>query len=333
MAFLRPSFFAAAAFAVAAACGNSSSNAPTGPHYHYVVNKVLVPTKTGDAQKYGLDLNGDGNPDNALGNLLSALATQGINAQTSIDEAVLNGSITLLADLQTPDFNNAGAAGIQVYLGSDAMPPACNSGEMVTCGSGATATCMGCGHDLTGTGMFQIAPNSPMNPPLVGPIVGGTMKAGPGDVALQISIGGGAATEVDLIGARAQASGMSATALGDMTNPDAGGVIIGGGISQDDLNTKVIPSVVPIIAGVLATHCMNPAPPMCNCDATGNTVLGLFDSNKDCMVTAMEIESSSFGMTLLAPDVTIDGMPALSVGVKAFGVGAQFTIAGETVGM
>jgi hypothetical protein len=332
MAFLRPSFFAAA-FALAAACGNSSSNAPSGPHYHYVVNKVLVPTKTGDAQKYGLDLDGNGNPDNALGNLLSALATQGINAQTSIDTAVLDGSITLLADLQTSDFNNAGTAGIQVYLGSDAMPPACNSGETVTCGSGATATCTGCGHDLTGTGMFQIAADSPMNPALTGPIVGGTLKAGPGDVALQISIGGGAPVEIDLIGARAQASGMSPTALGDQASPDAGGVIIGGGISQNDLDMKVIPAVVPIITGVLATHCPGAMPGACNCDSTGNTVLGLFDANHDCMVTAAEISSSSFGMTLLAPDVTIDGTPALSVGVKAFGVGGQFTIAGETLGM
>jgi hypothetical protein len=328
MAFLRPSFFAAA-FALAA-CG-SSSNAPTGPHYHYVVNKVLVPTKTGDAQKYGLDLDGNGNPDNALGNLLSALATQGINAQVSIDQAVLDGSITLLADLQTTDFTNAGTAGIQMFLGSDAQPPACNSGEMVTCGSGADATCTGCGHDLTGSASFQIAPNSPMNAALTGPIVGGTMKAGPGDVALQISIGAGAPVEVDLIGARAQASGLSATAIGDPTNPDAGGMIIGGGISQTELDGTVIPAVVPIIAGVIATHCPGAMPGACNCDTTGNTVLGLFDADHNCMVTAQEITNSSFGMTLLAPDVTIDGMPALSVGVKAFAVGAQFTVSGESM--
>lgn len=332
MAFLRTSFFAAAVFAVAA-CGSSSNSTPTGPHYHYVVNKVLVPTQTGDAQKYGLDLDGMPGVDNALGNLLSALATQNINAQVSIDEAVFNGSIALLMDLQTPSFDSAGAAGIQVFIGSDAEPPACNSGEMVTCGSGADATCTGCQHDLTGSASFQIAPDSPMNAALSGPIVGGTLKAGPGDLSLQISIGGAAATEVDLIGARAEASGMSATAIGDPTDPDAGGIIFGGGITQDDLNTKVIPSVVPVIQGVLDTHCPNAMPGMCNCDSTGKTVLTLFDTNMDCKVSAQEISMSSFGMTLLAPDITIDGMPCLSVGVKAFGVGAQFTIPGETLGM
>jgi hypothetical protein len=326
MAFLRPVFFAAALSFIA--CGSSSNNTPTGPHYHYVASRVLVPTQTGDATKYGLDLDGDGNPDNALGNLLTALSTQGINAQTSIDEAVFDGGISLLADLQTSDFMNAGTAGIQVYLGSDSNPAACMAGEMVTCGSGADATCTGCQHQLQGNAMFSIDPSSPMDAALAGPIVGGTFKGGPGNLSLEISIGGAAATEVDLIGARVQGTGLSATALGTQSD-DSTGVIFGGAIPETSLDSMVIPSIVPVIQNVLTTHCPNAMPNACNCDATGNTVLGLFDSNHDCMVSAMEIINSSFGMTLLAPDVTIDGMPALSLGVKMYGVNATYTIAGE----
>jgi len=327
MAFLRPLFFAAALSSLVA-CGSSSNNTPQGTHYHYVASRVLVPTMTGDATKYGLDLDGDGNPDNALGNLLTALSTQGINAQTSIDEAVFDGNITLLTDFQTTDFTNAAASGLQVYLGDDAMPPACGSGEMVTCGSGATATCTGCQHDLQGTGSFGIDPSSPMDAALEGPIVGGTFKGGPGMLSLEISLGGAAATEVDLIGARAQGAGITATAIGDQSD-DSTGLILGGAITETDLQTKVIPSIIPVIQGVLTTHCPGAVPGNCMCDATGNTVLGLFDTNHDCMVSAAEISNSSFGMTLLAPDVTIDGMPALSLGVKAFAVGATFTVAGE----
>ncbi len=326
MAFLRPLFFAAALSFIA--CGSSNNNTPSGTHYHYVANRVLVPSQTGDAQKYGLDLDGDGSVDNALGNLLTALSTQGIDAQVSIDEAVFNGSITLLTDFQTTDFTSAGTAGLQIYLGSDSQPPACNSGEVVTCGSGAGATCTGCQHDLTGSASFTIAPDSPMNAALAGPVVGGQFKGGPGDLSLEISIGGGAATEVDLIGARAQGKMISATAIGDPSD-DTSGMILGGAITQDSLDNKVIPSIVPIIANVITTHCPGAVPGNCMCDSTGKTVLGLFDMNMDCMVTAAEITSSSFGMTLLAPDVTIDGMKALSVGVEAFAVGAEYTVSGE----
>ncbi|HEY3805548.1 MAG TPA: hypothetical protein VGL61_23230 [Kofleriaceae bacterium] len=326
MAFLRPLFFAATLSFIA--CGSSSNNAPTGPHYHYVASRVLVPTQTGDATKYGLDLDGDGNPDNALGNLLTALSTQGINAQTSIDEAVYDGSISLLADVQTTSFSSAGTAGIQVYLGSDSNPAACNAGEMVTCGSGADATCTGCQHQLSGTAMFSIDPSSPMDAALAGPIIGGTFKGGPGNLSLEISIGGAAATEVDLIGARVQGTGITATALGTESD-DSTGVIFGGAIPETSLDSKVIPSIVPVIQGVLTTHCPGAVAGNCMCDATGNTVLGLFDTNKDCMVSSDEIINSSFGMTLLAPDVTINGMPALSLGVKVYGVGATYTVAGE----
>jgi hypothetical protein len=332
MAFLRPLIFAAALSSMSLlACGSSGGGAtPEGTHYHYVASRILVPTQPGDARAYGLDLNNDGLPDNALGNLLAALSSQGINAQIDIDEAVFGGSITLLADVQTTDFTNAGAAGVQVYLGANPQPPACASGEMVTCGSGSTATCTGCQHDLTGTGMFSIDPSSPMNAALEGPIVGGTFKGGPGDLSLQISLSTGSPIQLDLVGARAQASGVTATAIGDAST-STDGIILGGAITEDDLNMKVIPAVVGIIAGVITTHCPGAVAGNCMCDSTGTTVLNLFDTNKDCVVTAAEISSSSFAMSLLAPDVTINGVAALSLGVKAFAVGATYTVSGETM--
>jgi hypothetical protein len=319
--------FFAATLSFLACGGNSSNNSVSGAHYHYVASRVLVPTHTGDATKYGLDLNGDGAVDNALGNLLTALSTQGINAQTSIDQAVFDGSITLLTDFQTSSFSSTGAAGVQVYLGSDSQPPACNTGEVVTCGSGADATCTGCQHQLQGNASFTIAPNSPMDAQLTGPIVGGTFKGGPGNLSLEISIGGGAATQIDLIGARAQATGVTATAIGTPTD-DSTGIIFGGAISQDSLDNQVIPSIIPTITNVLTAHCTSLTPP-CACDSTGSTVLNLFDADHNCMITAMEIENSSFGQTLLAPDVTINGVKALSLGVKAYAVGATFDVAGE----
>jgi hypothetical protein len=62
-----------AALALAlAACGQSSPPAPTCTPSWYRVDAVTLPTHIGDAMRYGLDLDGDGNFDNAFAYVLSA---------------------------------------------------------------------------------------------------------------------------------------------------------------------------------------------------------------------------------------------------------------------
>ena len=123
MAF-RPSLLAAALVlpSLLAACGGDDEGnvVPEGTHYHYVANKVFVPTTNTQAREYGLDLNKDGTVDNQLGMVLSTLGSMGFDIQTTIDTAVAEGSIILLADFQTKDFTNTTAAGIQVFLGDKA---------------------------------------------------------------------------------------------------------------------------------------------------------------------------------------------------------------------
>src|SRR5678815_3449996 len=109
MAF-RPSLLAAAALvpSLLAACGGDDEGnvVPEGEHYHYVANKVFVPTTNTQAREYGLDLNKDGTVDNQLGMVLSTLGSMGFDIQTTIDKAVAEGNIILLADFQTKDFMN-----------------------------------------------------------------------------------------------------------------------------------------------------------------------------------------------------------------------------------
>src|SRR5512132_4527035 len=130
MAF-RPFLLAAAVLPMSlVACGGDDGQpVPEGMHYHYVANKVFVPTSNTQAREYGLDLNADGTVDNQLGMVLSTLAGMGFDIQATIDTAVAEGSIILLADFQTKDFTNTTAAGIQVFLGDNETPAACNSGE------------------------------------------------------------------------------------------------------------------------------------------------------------------------------------------------------------
>ncbi|NVB79355.1 MAG: hypothetical protein HOV81_13250 [Kofleriaceae bacterium] len=321
MAF-RPTLLAAAAAllpSIAACGGDDGQPVPEGTHYHYVANKVFVPTTNAEAQKYGLDLNGDGTIDNQLGQVLSTLGSMGFDIQMTIDTAVAEGSIILLADVQTKDFTNTAAAGIQVFLGDNPTPAACNGSDDTTCG-----------HHLDGNGSFEIAANSPQNAALAGKIVNGTFNGGPGNLSLQIALGGTEAIQLDLIGARAKASGLSDTKIGSSAND---GVIFAGAITKDDIDNKVIPAIQTQIAPIITRDCTMPTmPPGCGCgaDSTGKTILGLFDTNpKDCAVSVDEIKSNTLIMSLLSPDVTVDGKMALSLGIKATAVKATYTVAGQ----
>ncbi len=338
MAFFRPFLFAAALIPMSfAACGGGTDTiTPEGTHYHYVVNKALVPTNNNQSREYGLDLNGDGTPDNQLGMVLGTLAGMGFDIQATIDTAVLKGSIILLADIQTSDatFMSNAATGMQVFIGDSPQPVACNTAEDVVCTTAKPAVCTGCGHHLDPSGgSFAIAANSPTDVALAGKIVGGTFTGGPGNLSLQIALGGTDAIQLDMIGARAKASSISEANIGTVSGASiSGGVIFAGAITQDDINTKVIPAVVSQLAPTIMRDCTMPsAPPGCGCvdGSTGKTIIGLFDTNMDCTVSVAEVQSNSLIMSLLAPDVTIDGKMALSLGIKVAAEKATFTVAGQ----
>lgn len=314
------------------ACGGGGEDQPTpeGPHYGYVANRLFVPTNNNQAREYGLDLNNDKTVDNQLGMVLGTLSGQGFDVQGTIDKAVAEASIIILADFQTTSFDKAGGAGLQIRLGSNPMPAACNSGEQYACknGSGAECdagtagcTCSGCGRHLT-NGMFQIAAGSPDNAAVAGKVVNGTFTGGPGDIQLKIALGGTMGITLDLIGARAKASGMSEAGMES--------VVIAGALTKDDLDNKVIPAIHMQIAPIITDDCPMPQAADCGCmpGSTGRTILNLFDTMpKNCTVTVEEIKNNSLIQSLLAPDVKIDGRDALSLGIKATVVKATFPLA------
>jgi len=325
MAF-RPLLLASALIPMSlVACGGSDGTpTPEGAHTHYIANKVFVPTSSNESREYGLDLNGDGTVDNQLGATLAALKSQGgFDIQATIDTAVNEGQIILLVDFQTKSFTSSSAAGIQVFLGDKSMttPAPCNGSADTTCGN-----------HLKGGASTAISSTSPTNAAVAGKIVGGTFTGGPGKLSLQIALGAGAPIQLDLIGARVKASGISDTAIGDSSG---GGAIFAGAISKDDIDNKIIPAIPPQLASTIMRDCSMPtSPPGCGCTSgsTGATIISFFDSNHDCAVTTDELKMNSLVMSLLQPDVTIDGVMALSLGIKATAVSATFTVSGESSG-
>lgn len=300
------------------ACGGGGSDdiTPEGPVHSYVVSQVSVPTSTAMATEFGLDLDGNKVVDNALGMVLATLSGY-FNVQAAITGAVDAGDIVLLMDLQTKSYSSAGAVGLQVHLADTARvtPAPCTS-----------TTDTVCRHHLDGTGTFFIAADSPTEALVTGKIAGGTFNGGPGTLSLQIALGGTDAVQLDLIGARAKATGMSDDKIESVT--------LAGALTQNDLNTKVLPAIRDQIVPVIADDCtMLTMPPDCGCPmgSTGKTILGLLDTTpKDCSVTLEEIQNAPLIKSLLAPDVTVNGQMALSLGLKVSAVKATFPSPNKT---
>jgi hypothetical protein len=279
-----------------------------GNHARYVVDKVTVPTTSALAHMNGLDINGDGTVDNKLGSVLATFTTMGFNPQPAVDDAVSRGQILMLADLQTSDFMTATAAGFTLYIGENPQPAPCSSGTDTVCR-----------HHLQGNGMFDAAA-TPRDPAIVGDIASGTLLTTTtgGKLPVQVSFGGPPLT-LELVGARAK---VSATA----THMTAG--IIAGAVTMTDLNASVFPALQGVLMTAVTANCTNlSSPPTCGC-ATGSQgaiLIGLFDTNHDCMISTQELTSNSLVQALFAPDVTIDGQQAISVGLGFTAVKATFT--------
>jgi len=285
-------------------------DAPPAPmgHHHYVIDRMLVPTTNAQARAFGLDLNGDLTVDNQLGMVFATFAAQGLLVQAGFSRAIDQGNSITLVDLAADNLATTATATLALFDGTDAMPVPCFG-----------AADLACRHHLAGTGTF-LAAAAPVNPPLAGMITAGTLTAGPGQLSIDLVFDGAMPTAVTLIGARVKATTISPTAIGTL--------LLAGAVPQTEIDTKVIPAMRDGYMTSVTRDCtaLN-NPPTCGCAAGtgGKTALDLFDTApKDCAITLDEVRDNALIQSLLAPDVMINGMMALSIGVSTTAVPAGF---------
>lgn len=306
---------------VLSACNDSTGSLDSGvkadagavPHTHYVVSTLTVPNNNKQARAFGLDLNADGTIDNQLGQLSATLATQGLeNDATQV--AIDTGATTVLLDVAAADLTTATPASVRILAGSNPMPAACQSDAGP------------CRQHLDGGARFTVLPQTPELPALTGSISAGVLNAGPGDLALPVSILGSAPILLQLKAARVRLSGI--TSSGVQTG------IVAGGITASERDTTIYPSMQTSYAALVARDCTRlTTPPGCGCasGSTGATVLALFDADvKDCAISVREIQTNAVISTLFATDLIVDGgTDLLSFGVQISAVNGVYTVAGE----
>ncbi len=321
----------------AVACGgggddNSGDDQPpvnyTGTDTQYVVDHITMPTTANEANMLGLNLDDDpqGRPDNALGQILSTLASQAggsFNLQESIDTQVAEGQIILLANMKAKALTTATGVGTWLFLGANPSNMPCTDANDTVCG-----------HHLDGSTSFDIDSTSPDDAVLSGQIVGGKFTGGPGTVTIELSLVSGDNTGiiVELVGAKMEISSVAGDKL-------TGGRL-GGAVTEQALNDDILPALHSILADTISKDCTGTTAPCCPDGSTGQLLIDLFDESnpQDCMVTLDELKNNSLISSLLAPDVDLfDGDPATGTyaprkdGIKdSLSLGIGFTAVGAT---
>ena len=296
---------------------------PAGTDHTFVISELKVPTSANEATQLGLDIDGNGQPDNALGGLLAALAGQAnLDLNGTVNTQVTSGGIVLLANLKATALNEATGAGLHVYLGDaeTAMPAPCtNPDDPETCGQ-----------HLMGDGMFDVAMD--YGAKVVGTIVGGQFSGGPGNITIELALAEAATVPINLIGAKA---------TGGVTETGITSGKLGGALRDDDIHEELIPAVADLIGSLLVTSECDGTPDggCCPADSTGEQVLTFFDDDGDCAVTVAELEANSLiSSTIGNPDLDLfdenddfnprkDGVKdSLSLGIGFTAVSADFAV-------
>ncbi|HTL36899.1 MAG TPA: hypothetical protein VL326_27375 [Kofleriaceae bacterium] len=287
----------------------SADPLPELPIRNYVVDHISVPTDSNQARDFGMDVDGDGDVDNKLGNVIATLATMNIDANAMVNRAIDRGDTILLAQIGTTSFYQADVATLATFAGSDP--------SIAPCASDADTTCR---KHLDGTASFNVL-TDPIGSALRGSFAGNTFAGSQGKLVVRIALLGSEPIDLVMMASRATLAMTDATKIADGT--------IAGAVSKEDIDAKVIPAVHANVSATAAAQCTAPtSPPACGCPSgsDGKQALMIFDKSPvDCSISLQEVQDSSLVQALLAPDVEINGVRALSLGVKITAVPASFT--------
>lgn len=291
--------------ALSAACGSSEDPSTPG---QYVVDDIFIPN---NAVASAIDLNGDGTNDNNVGTILNTLGSlAGIDIQSAITDDINNGATILLVRVEADSFSNDDTITAEVLRGQNANPAAC-AGEDDT----------ECGNHLNGGASFDLQAGASQGTPLQGSVDRSDMLVGPGQASIDISFSmAGDSLELNL---------ELATLSGMLRAAEINDGIIGGAITEADMQNSLIPQVVVTLNEAVALDCaLDPAAGCCDsATSTGAQVLAFLNKNDDCVLSLEEVRDDPNVQSLLTPDIDLSGNgteDAFSLGLGFSAVGANF---------
>lgn len=245
-----------------------------------IVDKLLVPDTPAD---YAVDLDGDGVPDNHVGQILAALsgANPTLDLKKQIIDQINQGKVLLLWEVQAKSLTDDPATRVVAYGGVDL------DGNP--------------GNNFSGKETLGIDPKGPKDTVLQGKIVGGQLSVGPGDFEVPIPIG------EQLVRVNAIAVQFSGkVSVHGMTEG-----VLSGAIPIEQVTDVLVPALALEMQRQYVSTVSTPE---------GKAALrDLFDLDKNGSITLDEVRNNPLiGLLLSTPDVDMDGdgtADSISVGL------------------
>jgi hypothetical protein len=235
------------------------------------MDSIRVPETTNEAVTTALDLDGDDQPDNAVGGLLAALhGSADLSIAATQMEAVESGQIIELVGIDAASLDDVASVPVLVSRGRDV------DGEPTDNFSGAEP--------------FALDPVEGADGELSGALSAGRLTAGPGTASLPLLMFDitGELVPLHVVGARvaalASADGLAAGRFG-------------GGLTNEAVHEVLIPALADGIGSILQRDCDADG---CLPGSQGEQLAELFDENADYLVTAAELETSSLTPTWIS---------------------------------
>ena len=276
--------------------------ATTGVQYHFVTNKLMLPTTQERSQTFALNVDGDAQQhlDNLFGTLLTLLtsAAPNLEFQSNLDQAINTGQLVSLHMVQADDPLNDPNVSWFIFLGQKALSIP----------------------RLDGSDSFTLDSATPANAPIVGTLTNGHFTGGPGAARVQMYLLG-QPVDVDLIGVRLEA---------DLSAQGCAVGKLGGGVTGDQFRGNLLPAIAEGLNLIIKTD-----------QARANTLLLIFDADKNGLITTQELENNPLLMLAISPDLDLldasgkfnpgqDGVKdSYSVGLGFSCVPAAFTAPGD----
>jgi len=187
----------------------------TGVEYYFVTNKLLIPTTQEQTQAFALNVDGDSQKhlDNKFGDLFTLLASasQGIELQSTLDQAVSAGQLVSLHMAKTNDPLTDQSVSWSIFQGQKTQSAP----------------------NFDGSDKFTLDSAAPINLPIVGSLTNGHFTGGPGTTQVEISLLG-QSVDVDLIGVRLEV---------DFSAQGCANGKLGGGVTVDEFRGKLLPAI------------------------------------------------------------------------------------------
>ena len=273
----------------------------------FVMNAIRIPETSSDATSFGLDLDANGQRDNALGGLLAALHSQiDLPIAATQMEAVVAGDILELVGIDAASLDDADPVPVLIARGSDV------DGEA--------------GDNFTGAEPFALDPLEGADGQLDGKLAAGRVRAGPGTVPIQLALFGVSPGVIALrgVGARIVANSSDAGLVGGR---------LAAAFSEEEVDAVLIPAMAAGVDSIVQRDCPGG---VCVPDTQGEELSLFFDENEDGMVPVEEFSQNDLiESTVGNPDLdlfdaggafnpNVDGVKdSLSLGLGFSAVGAR----------